>query len=149
MSCEIQDSGNIAINKSLFSWLLALSSRQAINQHVRNDSQCNYHIIRIIPKSRVAERMGLTTELWRKTVSNKEMRENATCLLSTFSFFGFHFAIFYTSIFGTLSEELLERTDGNLVNYPPHCRGADVVQAEWETQAQKGHRAGWWHKQAS
>ena len=93
--------------------------------------------------------MGLTTELWGKMVSSKEMRANVTCWLSTFSFFGFHFAIVYMRIFGTLSEELLERTDGHLVNLTPRCRGASVVQAEWETQAQKGHRAGWWHKQAS
>ena len=66
-------------------------------------------------------------------VSSKEMRANVTCLLSTFSIFGFHFAIVYTRIFGTLSEELLERTDGHLVKLTPCCRGASVVQAECET----------------
>ena len=66
-------------------------------------------------------------------VSSTEMRANVTCWLSTFSFFGFHFAIVYMRIFGTLSEELLERTDGHLVKLTPCCRGASVVQAECET----------------
>ena len=60
-------------------------------------------------------------------VSSKKMRANVTCWLATFSFFGFHFAIVYTRIFGTLSEELLERTDGHLVNLTPRFRGATVV----------------------
>lgn len=64
MSCEIQNSGNTAMNKTVPVLVaLTLSRGQAINQHVSNYSQSNYYIIRITSKSREAERMGLSTEL--------------------------------------------------------------------------------------